>query len=135
MRPRTISSYMTPEAKTIKSGEPLSVAERLMTQLGVRHLPVVKHGKVCGILSAREIEIVAAFVEGETDQIEVDRVMVGDPFLVSPDAPLNEVAVVMAEKRYGAAIVTDEGRVVGMFTTVDALKALADFAGTGQTDA
>jgi acetoin utilization protein AcuB len=36
----------------------------------------------------------------------------------------------MAEHKYGSAVIVDRGKVVGMFTTMDALNALAAFAGT-----
>jgi CBS domain-containing protein len=32
----------------------------------------------------------------------------------------------MAEKKYGSTVVVDHGRVVGVFTTVDALRALQE---------
>jgi hypothetical protein len=46
------------------------------------------------------------------------------PYLVSPSTPLDEVVAAMAENRYGSALVVDErNRLVGIFTTVDALRA------------
>jgi acetoin utilization protein AcuB len=44
---------------------------------------------------------------------------------VSPDSPLDEVALEMAENRYGSAIIVQDKKVVGIFTTVDACRALA----------
>ena len=52
--------------------------------------------------------------------------MVPDPYEVTPEAPLAEVVATLLERRIGSAIVIDEGRVVGVFTTVDALRALAE---------
>jgi CBS domain-containing protein len=37
------------------------------------------------------------------------------------------VAHVMAENKYGSAVVVDRAKIVGMFTTVDALSALAQW--------
>jgi acetoin utilization protein AcuB len=45
---------------------------------------------------------------------------------VTPEAPLAEVVATLLERRIGSAIVIDEGRVVGVFTMVDALRALSD---------
>ena len=47
-------------------------------------------------------------------------------YAVSPSTPLSEVAQRMSETRYGCAIVKDdEQKVVGIFTTTDACRALA----------
>jgi acetoin utilization protein AcuB len=45
-------------------------------------------------------------------------------YCVSPDAPLVEVAREMAEHKYGSAVVVEGPKVVGVFTTTDALRAL-----------
>ncbi len=45
---------------------------------------------------------------------------------VSPETPLAEVASAMGKNRYGCAIVTKGDQVVGIFTTVDACKVLAN---------
>jgi CBS domain-containing protein len=47
-----------------------------------------------------------------------------DPYTTTPSAPLEEVARDMADRKYGSAVVVDHGKVVGLFTTVDALRAL-----------
>jgi acetoin utilization protein AcuB len=54
--------------------------------------------------------------------------MAGEPYTVAPDAPLEEVATRMADRKLGSALVVDRGSVVGLFTTVDALRALAVLA-------
>jgi acetoin utilization protein AcuB len=52
----------------------------------------------------------------------------GDIYAVAPTTPLAEVATAMAEHRYGCAIVTEGQHVVGIFTTVDALRAVIAIA-------
>ena len=51
-------------------------------------------------------------------------------YVVTPDASLDEVVSTMAAKKYGSAVVTDNGHVVGIFTTVDACSAFADLLGS-----
>jgi acetoin utilization protein AcuB len=53
-----------------------------------------------------------------------------DLYAVPPDAPLDEVVDTMAEKRYGSAIIVQNNRVVGVFTTVDACRALSELLNT-----
>jgi CBS domain-containing protein len=63
--------------------------------------------------------------------VPVEDAMTDSVYSVPPETPLEEVAATMAANKYGAALVTGErGRVVGVFTTVDALHALADGAPT-----
>jgi acetoin utilization protein AcuB len=44
-------------------------------------------------------------------------------YAVAPTTPLEEVVGAMADNRYGSALVIDRGKLVGVFTTVDALRA------------
>jgi len=50
--------------------------------------------------------------------------MVQDVFTVAPDTPIGEVIETMIEKKVGSAIVREGERLVGVFTTIDALQAL-----------
>lgn len=54
----------------------------------------------------------------------VEEAMVQDVFTVAPDTPIGEVIETMIEKKVGSAIVREGERVVGVFTTIDALQAL-----------
>jgi acetoin utilization protein AcuB len=47
-------------------------------------------------------------------------------FTTSPDTPLADVVETMLERKLGSAVVIDHDHVVGVFTTVDALRALRE---------
>ena len=47
-------------------------------------------------------------------------------YSVPPDAPLDEVVSEMGGRKYGSAIVMQNEKVVGIFTTVDVCRAFAD---------
>jgi acetoin utilization protein AcuB len=47
-------------------------------------------------------------------------------YAVHPESPLDEVASEMASKKYGSAVVLQNGKVVGIVTTVDLCRALAE---------
>jgi acetoin utilization protein AcuB len=47
-----------------------------------------------------------------------------DVSTATPSTPLEEIVSAMADNKYGSVIVVDHGRTVGVFTTVDALRAL-----------
>jgi CBS domain-containing protein len=46
---------MTPDPRTIGCDELAARAAELMIELGVRHLPVLDHGAVVGVISARDL--------------------------------------------------------------------------------
>ena len=58
--------------------------------------------------------------------VSVEEAMNTSVYAVGPDAPLDEVAGEMAGHKYGSAVVLQNGKVVGIFTTVDACRALQE---------
>ena len=118
-----IQESMTLVPKTIGSDLPISKAGAIMREHDVRHLPVLKEGKLVGIISDRDIKIAKSFPG--PGELSVEDVMTPDPFVVGPDAFLDEVAAVMIEHKYGCAVIQSPGgKVVGIFTTIDALRVL-----------
>ena len=56
-------------------------------------------------------------------QVRAGDIMITEPLTVAASAPLQEVALKMASLKVGSAIVNDEdGRLLGIFTAVDALR-------------
>jgi CBS domain-containing protein len=55
--------------------------------------------------------------------------MTPDPFWVSVLSAITEAAWVLARRKLGCALVVEDGRVVGIFTTTDALRALVEHGG------
>jgi acetoin utilization protein AcuB len=124
-----IRAYMTPSPHTIGADQTLEVASELMRKHKIRHLPVLRGGQVVGILSQRDVALICGLPGVEPSEVPVEDAMTDAVYSVPPETPLDEVAATMAANKYGAALVTGErGRVVGVFTTVDALHALADGA-------
>lgn len=123
---RRIGDFMTPLPHVIGVTHALRTAVRTMQHLGVRHLPVTDpDGRLVGVLSHREAT--NALERGaDPERTTVEAVMTPEPFAVAPDAPLSSVARQMASERVGSAIVVDDGKVVGVLTTTDALGILAD---------
>lgn len=122
----TIQKYMTTEPRSINADETIRRAKAIMSELGVRHLPVMNKGEVVGILSDRDIKLASGIDGIDADKMLVIDVCPENPYIVHPDTPLHEVAMTMAAKHYGSAIITQNGKLVGVFTTVDACRALAE---------
>jgi acetoin utilization protein AcuB len=121
----TVGQFMTRHPHTIGVDQSLALAHRMMRQNGLRHLPVLEGGRLVGLLSERDLALVEASRRLDIDKATVDKAMSVEPYCVAADASLIEVAREMASQRHGSAIVLEDGNVVGIFTTVDALMALA----------
>jgi acetoin utilization protein AcuB len=125
-----ISKYMTTTPHTADRNVTLAAASTLMRTHGIRHLPVMDGDTLLGVITERDIRFAESFSMVDPQQVTVFGAMSEDLYAVPPDAPLDEVVDTMAEKRYGSAIIVQNNRVVGVFTTVDACRALSELLNT-----
>lgn len=133
MKP-TVRTFMTPSPKTIGRAQTLSAAHEAMKEHGIRHLPVLEDGKLVGVLSMREVQLIEGIADIDPGLILVDMAMRRHPFAVSPDALVEDVAREMAAKKLGSAVVLEGPAVVGVFTTIDALHALTELLEASRKD-
>ncbi|MGH9320323.1 MAG: CBS domain-containing protein, partial [Vicinamibacteria bacterium] len=56
----------------------------------------------------------------------VSRIMTREPFTVNENTPLIEAVQILIERKFGSLPVVDGKEVIGIFTEIDALKALLD---------
>lgn len=125
----TIRAFMTPLPHAVAVGQPLAAARELMREHQIRHLPVLHGGQLVGVLSERDAAMIAALPGVDAERLVVGEAMTPDPHTISPDSSLEWVAAEMAQQKLGSLIVVEHGRVVGIFTTVDALRALGELLG------
>lgn len=119
---------MTVCPHTIGSDQPLSRAHEVMREIGARHLPVLRSGRLVGVLSQRDLYFLETIAGVD---VEIDRVadaMTSDVYTTGPDESVRDVARIMAQRKYGCAVVLDGDRILGIFTVTDALRHLADVA-------
>jgi acetoin utilization protein AcuB len=120
---------MTLAPRVVSSASTLAEAHRLMRERGIRHLPVVDSGRLVGVVSQRDLYLLETLRGVDPEAERVGEAMTPEPYACAPAAALEEVALAMADRKLGSAVVVDRGEVVGLFTTVDALRALAALAG------
>jgi acetoin utilization protein AcuB len=122
----TVMQYMTRYPLTIGKDATMSQAHDLMRKHLLRHLPVLDGGKLVGIVSERDLHLIETLPDSDPDEVSVEEAMTIDVFTVLVDAPIDEVVESMAERKLGSAIVVNRrGGLEGIFTSVDALQALA----------
>lgn len=147
-----VKDLMTKDPFTIEPEAPLGTAMDVMRAKQLRHLPVVDEaGQLVGIVTDRDLRQ-AAFAPavgeylsvsgqrrlrqlGETlDNVRVKDVMTWVVVTTHPEAPLAHAALIMSERRVGSLPVVEQGRVVGMLTERDLVRALLREGGVRQFD-
>ncbi len=135
---------MTTRVATIGPDATVRDAARLMVERGVSGLPVIDEDRVIGILSegdlVRRTELgtetsgawwLVALADGaardyrKTHAIAVRDVMSRPVFGVRASAPVREIAKLMEERRIKRVPVLEGGRLLGIVTRADLVRALA----------
>jgi len=126
----TIQKYMTTSPHSIGVDQPLTHAHQMMREHHIRHLPVLSGGQLVGMLTDRDLRFIETLKDVDPTQVKVEEAMSSEVYSVSPDAPLDEVVQQMAQHKYGSAVIMQNHKVVGIFTTVDVCKAFAELLHT-----
>jgi acetoin utilization protein AcuB len=122
--PMKVAQFMTGNPCCIQRGAPLHDAHRVMRARHLRHLPVLDHDRLVGILSERDLYLLETLRNVDPGKEPVSEAMTEIPFTVTPDASVRAVVQEMRQQKYGSAVVVEGSRVVGIFTRTDALRAL-----------
>lgn len=120
-----IRDVMTPAPHTIGVDQSLFRAREAMREHHVRHLPVLRAGRLVGVVTERDVALVEALESLDEHEVLVEEAMTSDVYAVRPDQPLDAVVEYMARHKVGSCIVAEGDRVLGVFTSVDALRLLA----------
>lgn len=123
---RTIGASMTTAKYSVAPTDTLGKAKELMQLNAVRHLPVLDGGRVVGIVTLSDLYVMEAIVAADPDKTHVEDAMSKELYLVAPETPLAEVAREMAARGVGSAIVVENQRLVGIFTSTDACRVLGE---------
>lgn len=122
----TIADRMTKMPHSIGTEQTLSTAHDVMRSHDIRHLPVLHGGKLIGVVSERDLHLVETLHDVDASRVRVEEAMTQDVYAVPPKTPLRQVVFEMASRKLGSAVVVDGTKVVGIFTTIDALESLAE---------
>ena len=120
----TVQKIMTHIPESIEVAASVKDAQAVMSKMKIRHLPVMKDGKVFGVVTERDIRLAMGLVQLNAALLKVSDVCHEQPYAVEPDTPIGQVAATMAEEKYGSALVVQNGKLVGIVTTVDICRAL-----------
>lgn len=122
----SVAAYTPRAPYSVGPKEPLGNARRLMEKYAIHELPVRAEGKLVGLLSARDLRLLWSRPQTPPESLAVEQAMSTEPYAVASSTSLDEVVRVMLEKDVDAAVVLEEGRIVGVFTSRNAMEALLD---------
>lgn len=124
--PTLVREVMASEPFTLGRNDRLSVADDLMTQRRIRHIPVLDgDGLLAGVVTQRDLfrgALLRALGYGSRaeqkmlDSIVVKEAMTDEVVTTTPDTPLAEAAALMVERGVGCLPVLEGERLVGIVT-------------------
>lgn len=129
-----VREWMTGDVISVSPSTPIAEAHQKMKKNKIRRLPVVKDGKLMGIITIGDVRE-ASPSDATTlsiwelnylwAQLTVEKVMTKRVYTVKPDDPMVEAARQMLEyKISGLVVVDDANHVVGVVTESDIFKML-----------
>jgi CBS domain-containing protein len=123
-----VSDLMTQSVISAQPDSKLSTAKGLMKEFGIRHLPVVEHGRLVGIISSGDIRE-AAPSDATTlsvwelnylwDKITVGEVMTHKVISVDADEPFVDALRLMVARKFSSLPVVRQDVLVGILTETD----------------
>jgi len=129
-----VSKIMTKDLITLNLYDDLYTAEKLFKKHHIRHIPVVDHHKIVGMLHLSDLKRISFLDAFDSNEIKVDNViykmlniehlMVKNPIPVQANASIKSVVEILSEKEFHALPVVDKNKLVGIVTTTDLLKYL-----------
>jgi len=134
----TVGDWMTSNPITIDATASVIEALHMLKERNVRRLPVMKSGRLVGVVTEKMLLSYSPGKATSLDQWElhyllsktpVTQAMNPKPHTVKPSTPIAEAAKLLHDRKLnGVVVVNDAGDLVGIMTTTNALEALIGFA-------
>lgn len=131
-----ITSLITRDPVTLERDQPVSEAYHLLRSAPFHHVPVMDGDKPIGMVSSVDVLRLAYDIDGFEDrdmadmldyQFNLDDAMSGDLRTVTEDATVRQAATLLADgQAHSLVVVDDHGKLIGIVTTTDLLRKLAD---------
>ena len=118
---KTVDEWMSREVVTLEETDDLSLASTILHLGRIRHLPVVRDGRLVGLVTSREV--LKAMAGRPGDATLARDAMTRRLITVTASTPLREAIHLMLENKFGCLPVV-EGRdtLVGILTEADLLR-------------
>lgn len=134
-----VKGWMTSDVMTIDEDTSMMKASQIMKENNIRRLPVMRKGKLVGMVTDRDIKEASPSKATTLDvhelyyllsELKVKDIMSKTLFTIGPEETVEKAAVKMLEHRIsGLPVVNDKGKVVGVITQGDIFKVLVSLTG------
>ena len=137
-----VRNWMSKSVITVEETDSMHDAMKLLKEHDIRMLPVMREGKLVGIVTDRDLKRASASDATTLEvheliflisQIKVKNIMTKSPITVPFDYTVEETAeILLRNKISGAPVVDHDGQVVGTITQTDLFNALISLTGVGK---
>ena len=137
-----VEERMSRPVLSVQPDMPVHDARNLFKMEQIRRAPVIKNGKLIGIISDQDLinatpsqatSLSVWEMNYLVSKITVKDVMTKDVITINEDTPIEQAARIMADNKIGGLPVMREGKVVGMITETDLFKVFLELMGARDT--
>jgi acetoin utilization protein AcuB len=121
-----VRSRMTSKVITVQPAQSLNEARALLHKHRIRQLPVVRSGRLVGIITDRDLRSAGA-KDGTVADLMTPR-----PIVIGPNASVDEAAHVLTAHKIGALPVVEAGKLLGILASDDILDAFVELSGVAE---
>ncbi len=137
-----VTNWMSKNVITVDENDSMHDAMKLLKEHDIRMLPVMKKGKLVGIVTDRDLKRASASDATTLDvhellylitKIKVKNIMTRDVITVPPDFTVEETTLVLQKNKIsGAPVVDSDGQLVGTITQTDLFRVLISLTGVAK---
>lgn len=129
-----VKEIMTQNVITISPSTNIFEALTLISQHRIRHLPIIHDDKLVGIVSDRDLrDVKPSTLESENmdflKAIKVEQIMKTNVITAHPLDSVDEAAALLYRNRIGSLPVINGGKIAGIVTHSDLIRALVELMG------
>lgn len=134
-----VKDWMRTKLITVNEDDTILDAVHLMKDNRIRRLPVLKKGKLTGIITEKDIKEFSPSKASTLDIYEMHNIlaksvvkdaMTRDVINVNPENPIERAALILRDKRFGGLpVVNDKGELCGIITSVDVFDVFVEAMG------
>lgn len=133
-----VRDCMSKKVITIDENTPIIKALRIMKDNNIGRFPVVKNGKIIGMVTDRDLKEATPSKATSLDvheiysllsEIKVKDIMSKDLYTIGPDESIEKAAMMMLKRKISGLPVVEGGKLVGVITQTDIFRALVDISG------
>jgi acetoin utilization protein AcuB len=137
-----VANWMSKNIITVDEEDSMQDAMKLLKENDIRMLPVMKKGKLVGIVTDRDLKRASASDATTLEihellylltRIKVKNIMTKEVITVPPDFTVEETALVLQKNKIsGAPVVDSRGKLVGTITQTDLFRVLISLTGVAK---